>query len=1157
MNKHRKQKIWVYVAAIIGAGYLAVSVADDLLRPKPLSGLSLAPDQRAASLNALVQRGAKTEAAWKDKTKRTKLTSDVEFSRQSNALAAKLRERRARQLGVSNPAIPITGEQRAHVAALNGAFHAAGGVETRFAGDNGTVTYLALPKKAAAGIKGNPANAAKAQPQMVAKKFLAENRALLKLDDPDAETQLTGEQVESSGQSHLRFQQTYRGVPLFGKELLVHLDGEREVYLMQGRYEPTPKAIDTAPRITPDVATSAAFKEIGLGVYKLPHSTSALVIHTSTRGAMKLAYKIVTTPRLDERWIHFVDANTGAVIDRIYDVQEAVVAGSGTDLNGQVRSFNVWSAGSGFNLIDPNTPTVDSVGYDPIVAINAGNPKSDTFILTAKNLDGSNLDFVTSTSANSWDATGVSAADNTRKVFDYYKNTHGRNSIDGKGGSLLAVIRFGDRLENAFWSSPYMVYGDGGDTFKPLAGCLDVAGHEMTHGVVENTAGLIYQNQSGALNESFADIFGAMVDRADWTLGEDCTKRSPFYLRNMANPALGLSRQPTKMSEYRQLPQTKAGDNGGVHVNSGIPNRAAYLMAEGLTLEGLGTSIGRGNTERIFYRALTTYLTQSSQFLDARRATIRAAQDLFPGNEVSVARAWDVVEVTDNSNPAPVPTPTDPIAGNDLMIYLSKSVIPEPPGSGFDIFVQRLANPLTAYSAANDKQSTVTDAQHTRPAVFSFNEGGSGRLLTDILFVDGTNNVSATELDPANLTFLTTDVFTDSGDFSSIAISPEGRFFAYTTTDGADNQIHFLDGNDDTGQSDFNITIVPENHQDTAAVQNTVLYADALHFDYSSRYVIFDALNCASVPGSQCSDVGGGFNYWSIGRVDLQTKQVLYLIPNQDPLVDTGNPVYATNSQSIIALDVADRRDAANLKYKVVTWDLEQQTENLIRDLGANGFGSGSRPSFWGNDDFITFLLPDFAKGRKAFRIGVNQQGVATTTVPEELNPNAATTPIMHRAGVRSLTGALLLNVSRLDFGSVAQADSKTLSITLTNGGNSDVSITGISIDNAQAYQTNLTNGLIPRGTSATFNVTFLPTGLVGTQIATLRITTDAQTASVNVPLNGTATGTPSGGGGGGGGGGCTMAVGSSAVDFGLTLVLLLAIGGGLLRRFRPAVAQK
>ena len=98
-----------------------------------------------------------------------------------------------------------------------------------------------------------------------------------------------------------------------------------------------------------------------------------------------------------------------------------------------------------------------------------------------------------------------------------------------------------------------MVYGDGDNqVFSNLAGALDVAAHEMTHGVIENTAGLIYENQSGALNESFADVFGVMVDNDDWFLGEDITVASPGYLRDMANPANGLSAQPTHMDEYQQ-----------------------------------------------------------------------------------------------------------------------------------------------------------------------------------------------------------------------------------------------------------------------------------------------------------------------------------------------------------------------------------------------------------------------------------------------------------------------------------------------------------------------------------------------------------------------------------------------------------------------------
>lgn len=1147
MSAHRKTLMGLAVMFAAGFGTVA---AGESPQAQPLSGLSFAPDQRAASLTNLARRGVPGRSAWQDKAGRNSLSASAQPPAQAAAdLAVKLRERRARQQAAS--VNPITSMQRAHVQAMNEARHSDGGVEAHFDARNGTVTFLALPKQAWSVQRARPA-AERAQPQAAAKKFLAENRALLKLDDPDTETQLTREQREPSGQSHLRFQQNFRGVPLAGRELLVHTDSAGDVVLVQGRYEPTPRAIDIVPSISSDMAINVIQQELGGGVYPFAPTKQELVIHTAADGAMALAYRIVTTLKLDERWIHFVDAHRGTIINRIYDVHETVVSASGADLNGQGRSFTAWSAGGANYLIDPNTPTnaADGTGYDPVAAINAGNPKSDTFILTASNSDGSNLDFVTSASSTSWDATAVSAASNTRTVFDYYKNVHGRNSIDGKNGSLLAVVHFSSGLDNAFWSSPYMVYGDGGATFKPLAGCLDVAAHEMTHGVVENTAGLIYQNQSGALNESFADIFGAMVDRANWTLGEGCTKKAPGYLRNMANPALGLSKQPTKMSEYRQLPQTKAGDNGGVHINSGIPNRAAYLLAEGLTAEGLGTSIGRDHTERIFYRALTTYLTQSSQFVDARRATIKAAQDLFPADAAAVAKAWDVVGVTDNSgNPTPAPKPTDPVAGEDLMVYLSnKGVIPAQPGSqGYDIYVQKLAKPFAGYNAADDRgifNSTSLNASHTRTAVFSFKDATSGNTLTDILYVDSQGDIRVTELDSANLSILGSDTLTNTGSFSSIAVSPDGRYFAFTSNDASDNQIHILDLDNSAGNLD--ITVVPENHQTDPAVQNTVLFADALHFDYSSRFIIFDALNCASVPGSSCSNAGGGFNYWSVGRIEIPTRQLLYIIPNQDPLVDTGNPVFATNNRNVIALDVADRRDPVNPKYKVVTWDLEQQTENVVYDLGSNGFESGSRPSFWGEDDFITFLLPDAARGRKAFRIAIGSNGAASGA-PQELNPGAATVPIMHRAGARNLSGAISLNVTQLDFGSVAQSGSKTLQITLTNNGNSDVSITEILIDNPQAFQTQLSNSLIPRGTSATFDITFLPSGLSGTQTGTLVIKTDAQSAALQVPLSGVA----GGGGGGGGGGGCALAGSGGGADWGLVALLLLGLAGRLRRLAR------
>ncbi len=1145
MNKPRKSKLLIHGAVITSVVFLAGFSATETPQPNRLKSFSLASEQHAAKLADVAQLRTARETAWQHKASRVAPRMHAETMRQADNLGGKLRALYARSTVESaSAAIPhVNAEQHAQVRALNSAHESSGGIKVHFDQRNGTLAHLELPKLA---TMKKEVVTQKETAHVAAKKFLSQNRVLLKMDDPSAEVKLTRENTEANGHSHVRFQQTYKGIPLYGKELLVHMDSQRAVTLLQGRHEPTPSALDINPAITAEAARSAVFKDLGLGAEKMAVPTSELVIHTSDTGKMTLTHKVVTKPALNQHWIHFVDAQTGKVIDRIDNIQSAVVTANGTDLNGQSRNFTAWSANGGFYLIDPTTPTLDVAGYDPVAALIAGNPRSDTIIETAGNTKGSSLDFVTSGSLNAWDPAAVSAAYNTRRVYDYYKNTHARNSIDDKNATLQAVIHFDANLDNAFWNGTHMVYGDGGTVFNPLARCLDVAAHEMTHGVIENTAGLLYVNQSGALNESFADVFAAMVDTSNWTVGDGCVKNGP-YLRNLANPALGRSPQPTKMSEYQQLPQTK--DNGGVHVNSGIPNRAAYLIAEGLSAEGLGTSIGREHTQKIYYRALTTYLLQSSQFIDARRATIKAAQDLYPADVAAVTKAWDVVQVTDSGNAPSVPKPTDAVAGSDIMIYLTNPLAsPTTSVTSFEIYAQKMAAPFTGYVAANDHSLFVGAAPNAllkRPTAISFKDA-NGRVLTDILYVDNANNIRLIEMDSATMAVVSNQNITTTGGFNSIAISPDNRYVAVTTTSLSDNQIHFIDLKNATGAGDFNITLAPENYQTTGAAQNSVLFADTLNFDYSGQFLVFDALNCISLPNSACTPSSGGYRYWSIGRVDLPNRQLQYLLPGQDPVLDIGNPVFATNNRNIIALDVIDYTDPATPLYLVASYDLEQQQPYLVADLGPNGINIGSQPSFWGNDDFITFIKPDATIGRKAFRVPVDSKGAATGA-PVEINSYGATAPLMHRTGVRTLTGTITPNVSQLDFGSAVQASSKVLQFTLSNTGNSDVSITSLSIDNLQAFNTNLTNGLIPRGTSAIFNVTFQPTTL-GTQTGTLTITTNAKPVSVQIALMGTAVTPPPpvdppggpGSGGSGGGGGC--ALGSSDAPFD-PLLLLLAAG--------------
>ncbi|HET7580604.1 MAG TPA: M4 family metallopeptidase, partial [Bacillales bacterium] len=229
----------------------------------------------------------------------------------------------------------------------------------------------------------------------------------------------------------------------------------------------------------------------------------------------------------------------------------------------------------------------------------------------------------------------VSAQSNVEKVYQYYYNTFGRNSYDNNGAILRSTVHYGQNYNNAFWNGRQMVYGDGdGYTFSPLSGSIEVTAHELTHAVTQSTAGLQYYGQSGALNESISDTFAYFVHPNNFLIGEAVyTPGQPGdALRSLAHPS--KYGQPENMSEYVQTSR----DNGGVHINSGIPNKAAYLTIK---------SIGKNKAQKIYYHALTTYLGPQSQFSDARAALLQAAADLYGyGSEYqAVANAWDAVGV--------------------------------------------------------------------------------------------------------------------------------------------------------------------------------------------------------------------------------------------------------------------------------------------------------------------------------------------------------------------------------------------------------------------------------------------------------------------------------------------------------------------------------
>ncbi|MEV7392642.1 MULTISPECIES: M4 family metallopeptidase [unclassified Streptomyces] len=261
------------------------------------------------------------------------------------------------------------------------------------------------------------------------------------------------------------------------------------------------------------------------------------------------------------------------------------------------------------------------------------------------------------------------AFDGLGTTRDFYRDVFNRSSIDDQGMRLDGYVHFSTHYNNAFWDGQQMVFGDGdGRIFTDFTGSLTVIAHELTHGVTENTAALAYHNQSGALNESVSDVFGSLVkqwslkqsvDEADWMIGSEVFTPGieGDALRSMRDPGhaydnalLGKDPQPDHMSKYVNLPDTENGDFGGVHINSGIPNKAFYLVATGIggfAFEAAGL---------IWYESLKAS-SPDTQFQDFADTTYQKAGELYgagSAEQLAVLTAWQDVGIQISGVPTAV-----------------------------------------------------------------------------------------------------------------------------------------------------------------------------------------------------------------------------------------------------------------------------------------------------------------------------------------------------------------------------------------------------------------------------------------------------------------------------------------------------------------------
>jgi Zn-dependent metalloprotease len=524
--------------------------------------------------------------------------------------------------------------------------------------------------------------------ESIALGFASSYAGLFGLQDVSRELRVTASETDDLGMEHVTLQQLYRGVPVYHSIMKVHID-EQQVVAASSGLVPGLQMISTEPTITAADAIAVAQKVTPDGI---PAGVPELVVYPGDNQLPLQTARLVwivtmhTPDGIPDRYI--VDATEPFLLDIIEGLSQGLApqpfAPLATAPFPATLAHNALYQVDGQQLqaISPPIATYDSQGKKqfPTKPVRVGNDPP----VGQKDVD--------------------QAHEFTQETFEYYRDVHGRNSFDNRGAITHSTVNFGTNYVNAFWDgrNKRISYG------TSLA-VEDVVAHEWTHAVTQHTANLEYRWQSGALNESFSDIFAAMVDREDWLIGEDIPSRligGLDALRSMSNPE--KYGDPAHTNDWKQTCQ----DHEGVHTNNSIVNKAYYLIA---------TQIGKDKAELIFYRVLATYLQVDSSFQDARAAALQATADLYgkTGNEYKwVAQGFDKVGITASWSP-----PANNCGCAATQLLAERKLFPNP--------LNALNIAATLYQVRSDVLSGQVAGEHYR----SLYEEHSARI-SKLLFAD-------------------------------------------------------------------------------------------------------------------------------------------------------------------------------------------------------------------------------------------------------------------------------------------------------------------------------------------------------------------------------------------------------------------------------------
>lgn len=824
-------------------------------------------------------------------------------------------------------------------------------------------------------IEKNKPTALRNQAPAPAYAFLQALQQTLAIKQPTQEFLITDNQIDELGYTHYKMRQQFQGIEVYGAEISLHAK-EGVVQLFNGRYFPTPNLATMKPSLSESEAVALAWKQIAQTEKIKPFGeldeqlagkqlakSKLMVYHIDDDPAKeKLVWYLELSSQILSRWAYIIDAQSGEVLkkhslvctfaphlnvaghetsehvhshfsptitEQVLPLADGPATAVARDLLGINRTINTYSVKGTYYLIDGSRPMFklanSTLPDDPTGALwtlDGGNtsPTKDNFV--ANHVVSPN---------NVWNnPTAVSAHYNAGIAYEYFRKVFNRNSINGKGGTIISLVNISDddgtAMDNAFWNGQAMFYGNGKKAFKPLARGLDVASHELSHGVIQNTANLEYDSESGALNESYADIFGMLNDREDWKIGEDVVNTLYFptgALRDLSNPNNGGTKlgdngwQPASVSQ--QYLGTE--DNGGVHINSGIPNKAFYLIA---------TQGGLDKAEQVYYRALTNYLTKYSKFIDARLAIAKAAKDIGGTALETIANnAFEAVGIRTGQ-----PTTTKP----DQPINTGTSYVLATTSTNSALYIYTPAGDLVA-------NPLITEGILSRPSI-----SDDGTL---IVYVTSEKKIRAISIDwakgQAQKTFLSEQTI-----WRNVALSKDGNRVA-ALTDAINPQIYVVDLTKATSNSK---TFDLYNPTYTSGVNaGQVQYSDAMEWDLTGSSIVYDALNEIKVTG------GSPYQYWDIGLIKVfNTKTKTFdsgtiqkLFTGLDDGENIGNPTFAKNSPSVIAFDyVYDANNDGVINdgdnFLIYASNFETNKTNVLYENTTVGY-----PNFSIKDDYIYF----------------------------------------------------------------------------------------------------------------------------------------------------------------------------------------------------------